>query len=278
MKPGSIKVYKAPVDQLSSYTKLDTSELEKTLGSVTVTAHQAAVLQSASREANGGFCKKEPVKIGIAIKKKVEKLVTKLKTAEEEDKKHKEKLWKTRRSILWEIELLGGWQALEYNSFKDFCKHELPKHHLSAYFSERMSARYENLLGLPICSYGMYVLFPLNAIEVYQTIPGNQYRKPQEVEPTRRKIDLLRMAWRRSLEIANDRDLTQKFVYKAVEELHHRYPDEIRYPGCHNTGARNLQRIRELEAENADLKKSNADLETEVAKLKALLGKYVCNG
>lgn len=182
-------------------------------------------------------------------------LLKRINSAEIQKKSAGEKLWKTRRCCLIEIEELGGHKALGYKSFHEFCKGALPKAHFNIYFEERRCGRYERLLGVPLCSYGRTIYVPLNAIEVFPRHQGNQWRETVELPPTERKIELLKMAWAIAQSNAKGKTVRSQHVYLAVEELHLRFPDEIKSPSSHNLASKEKQELRELKKQNAQLVK-----------------------
>lgn len=182
-------------------------------------------------------------------------LLKRINSAEIQKKAADEKLWKIRRCCLIEIEELGGHKALGHKSFHEFCKAALPKAHFNTYFDERRCGRYERLLGIPLCSYGRTIYVPLNAIEVFPRHQGNQWQETIELPPTERKIELLKMAWTIALNNAKGKVVRSQHVYLAVEELHLRFPTEVKSPNSHNLASKEKKELRELKKQNAQLVK-----------------------
>lgn len=183
-------------------------------------------------------------------------LLKRINAAEIQKRAADEKVWKTRRNCLIEIEELGGHKALGYKSFSEFCKGALPKAHFNVYFEERRCGRYERILGIPLCSCGRTIYFPLNAIEVFpRHQQGNQWQGTIELPPTERKIELLKMAWAIAQANAKGKIVRSQHVYLAVEELYLRFPEEIKSPSSHNLASKEKQELRKLKKQNAQLVK-----------------------
>jgi len=211
----------------------------------------------------------EPSERKKYVAQQVRSLISQLQQIEEETRTtcasardQRDKRWKARRQYLFQIEEMGGHKALDFKSFHLFVKTTFPGH-FGPYFEERLSARYETLLGLPLCTYGRTFFKPLNALGIFPRHQGNQWKETIEPPPPERKLELLKLAWEKAQFLAHSKKrdkVNSEDLFLAVESLHQEFPEEVGQPASFNTSAKEKLELRLLRERNAQLERQNIQL------------------
>ena len=202
-------------------------------------------------------------------------LATELKECEEKLREFQRTIWKKRRNIIIDIEKLGGIAVLGCATFTEFCKKYFGnpnKSRIATYIVERQCGRYELLLELPLCSNGASFYKPLNAIKAFRKPEGEERKSHAcsklsfDVPP--RKLELLREAWSRAVEISQTRrrrtGVKSNDLFEAVQDLHFKYPEEVCLPRVHNCAAKDKLNMKLLKDENEKLRLRISELEKKI--------------